>query len=164
MKIKAVVPGTVPGSTDSVPERLMSAFGGQEFARRVLVEIIGERLGVERVLERSGEYYVQKPDEMVLLEGAPHAVVVTVSGVSRNGRKAKQFHEAHGWLLKIVHETIEGIFPFDEKADVQYFVVMQLDDQIELKPGSGTYGTQLEWAANVRFTGEPADRLSTSSG
>ena len=164
MKVKAVVPVDSTGSDDSVPKRLMDAFGGAAFARRVLTEVVGECLGVENVLDRPAEYYVQRPDEMVAIEGKPLGVVVTISGASRDGRKAKQFHTALTKLHGIVMDTIKSLFALDEAADVQFFCIVQLDGQIELTPRSGTYGTQLEQTGRVSFTGNPDDRMSASPG
>jgi len=82
-------------------------------------------------------------------------VVVTISGASRDGRKAKQFHDGLGKLYGLVKETIEQLFALDETVNVQFFCVIQLDGQIELTPGSGVYGTQLEKAGRVSFTGNP---------
>ena len=154
MKVKAVVP-VVTTATGDKDQRLMNAFGSVEFAQRVLVGVIGECLGVERVLERPAEYYVQRPDQMVTLEGKPLGVVVTIGGASRDGRKAKQFHDGLGKLYGLVKETIEQLFALDETVNVQFFCVIQLDGQIELTPGSGVYGTQLEKAGRVSFTGNP---------
>ena len=164
MKVKAVVPVDSTGDQNSVPQRLMDAFGGGAFAKRVLVDVVGGCLGVENVLDRPAEYYVQRPDEMVAIEGKPLGVVVTISGASRDGRKAKQFHAALTKLYGIVKETIEALFAIDEAADIQFFCVIQIDGQIELTPGSGTYGTQLEQTGRVSFTGNPDDRMSISPG
>jgi len=87
-----------------------------------------------------------------------------LASASRDGRKAKQFHAALTKLYGIVKETIEALFAIDEAADIQFFCVIQIDGQIELTPGSGTYGTQLEQTGRVSFTGNPDDRMSISPG
>ncbi|MFA6018026.1 MAG: hypothetical protein WCT28_03265 [Patescibacteria group bacterium] len=157
MKIKAVVPEDSTCLQDSVlrPRCFVDAFGSEAFARRVLLEVVGECFGAERVLDRPSEYYVQRPDEMVVIGNRqPLGVVVTISGVSRDGRRAKQFHAAMAKLCEIVKDTIEGALSvLDGAVDVQFFCLIQLDGQIELTPGSGTYGTQLEQTGWVKHTG-----------
>lgn len=139
-KIKAVVPGG--GSDES--KGLSRVFGGAPFAREVLDLVVGGCLGVEDPLNRPAEYYVQVPDETVYA-GGKFGVVVTMSGVSRDGRTPKQFHAALMKLVDIATAYIRtALTNCKSTSRVQLFCVIQIDGQIELVPGKGAYGNQLE--------------------
>ena len=49
-------------------------------------------LGAKDPASRPAEYYVQVPDETICVEG--YGIEVRLTGVSRSGRKAAQFHAA----------------------------------------------------------------------
>jgi hypothetical protein len=62
--------------------------------------------------------------------------------VSRNGRKAKQFHDALKDLVRIVRGTIEAVLQPGQNC--QIFCVIMLDGEVETSPGSGHYSNNLE--------------------
>ena len=81
-----------PAITRGVPESIVDAFGSEIFARAFLSEICEKILGAKDPASRPAEYYVQVPDETICVEG--YGIEVRLTGVSRSGRKAAQFHAA----------------------------------------------------------------------
>ncbi|MFA6601484.1 MAG: hypothetical protein WCT02_01295 [Candidatus Paceibacterota bacterium] len=134
MKIKAACIGT--------PGMVAEALSSSEFAAEVLRAVVCDCLGVENVLQRPAEYYVQKADSGPSPKEGVMGVEVRLSGASRNGRTAKQFHTALKALLQTVSTTVRNALDSSQKCQV--FVVIMLDGDIETAPGSGKYSSNLE--------------------
>lgn len=134
MKIKACCIGT--------PETVNAALSGTEFANKVLSIVIGGALGVENVLKRPAEYYVQNADVGPASREGMMGVEVRLTGASRDGRKAKQFHDALKDLVVIVKVAVGKALLPGQKCQV--FCVIMLDGEIETQPGSGVYNSNLE--------------------
>lgn len=149
-----------PVLTRGVPNALVTAFNSDQFACAVLGKIVGQCLGVSDVFNRPAEFYMQEPDYAVS-GGGPMAVIMTLTGVSRDGRTAKQFHDA----LKALHEmTVDKVqTALDSEhpgyARVQVFTYIMLDGQVETAPGSGKYSNLLESEAVWVETRKPAETL-----
>ena len=140
MKLKAVI-------TDGTPEPVVSAMSSKEFASSFLTEVVSETLGAEDAFQRPAEYYVQVPDRTIFTGGG-FGVELRLTGVSRNGRSAKQFHNA----LKRLHQIAEGVIYYalircTPGTSVQLFTVLELDGEIETSPGSGEYSRFIEHPA-----------------
>jgi len=147
MKLKAAM-------TDGMPGVIVEAMSSREFASSFLEQVVGEALGVEKPHLRPAEFYVQKPD--FTINCGEFGVELRLTGVSREGRKAKQFHDA----LKALHElarnalqqavNVKGL-----QYKVQLFCVMMLNGDVETSPGSGVYSNVLEHPAEwVESTSE----------
>ncbi len=137
MKAKAACIGATPA--------IVAALSGTPFAARVLTEVVGKALGVEGAMQRPAEYYVQHADTGAAPAEGVMGVEVRLSGVSRDGRSPKMFHEALKSLDAIVQTTVmEALLPGER---CQVFVVIMLDEQIETSPGSRTYSNNLESTA-----------------
>lgn len=134
MKIKAACIGT--------PKEVVDAFSSNPFVSTVLLRVVEKELGVMNVLSRPAEYYVQKADTGPAPKEGVMGVEVRLSGVSRNGRTPKQFHNALSELVHIVKFTIEQIIDCDDKC--QIFCVIMIDGEVEVKPNSGVYSFNLE--------------------
>lgn len=137
MKIKAACIGT--------PEGVATALSSTPFASAALKSVVGEALGVEDVLTRPAEYYVQLADEGPAPQEGMMGVEVRLSGVSRNGRTAKQFHVALKELERIVESVVEKALEYGKKC--QIFCVIMIDGEVETAPGSGLFSNNLESAA-----------------
>ncbi|MBI2051109.1 MAG: hypothetical protein HYT31_04920 [Parcubacteria group bacterium] len=133
MKVKAVI-------SREAPMTLFAAFSSAAFARTFLQNVVSGCLGVKDPAERPAEYYVQEPDPMVAV-GGYLGVELRLTGVSRNGRTAKQFHDALKTLKDLAARTITENLT---AGRVQLFVVIVLDGDVETKPGSGQYSNVLE--------------------
>ena len=146
MKIKAACIG--------VPPLVVEALSGTEFASAALQEVVGEALGVKNVLNRPAEYYVQFADAGPAPKKDMMGVEVRLTGVSRNGRKAKQFHEALRALECIVERTV--MKTLDRGKKCQIFCIIMIDGDMETSPGSGNYSNNLEsepvWVKGMRRT------------
>lgn len=144
MKIKAACIG--------VPPLVVEALSGTEFASAALQEVVGEALGVKNVLNRPAEYYVQFADVGPAPKRGMMGVEVRLTGVSRNGRKAKQFHDALRALECIVERTV--MKTLDRGKKCQIFCVIMIDGDVETSPGSGNYSNNLEskpiWVRGMR--------------
>jgi len=144
MKIKAACIG--------VPPSVVEALSGTEFASAALQDVIGEALGVGNVLNRPAEYYVQDADVGPAPKKSIMGIEVRLTGASRNGRTAKQFHDALRALQCIVEKTVMKTLERGSKC--QIFCVVMLDGDIETSPGSGVYSNCLEskpmWVKGMR--------------
>ncbi len=136
MKVKAACIGT--------PPEFAVAFSGTRFATEILLRVIGKILGVEDVLSRPAEYYVQNADTGPAPAIGTMGVEVRLSGVSRNGRTAKQFHRAIEELELIVEQFVSSGLTGSQRC--QIFCVIMLDGEVETKPGSGKYSNNIESA------------------
>ena len=134
MKIKAACIGT--------PERVQAVLSGTQFASQVLSRVVEDNLGVNDVLKRPAEYYVQKADICTAPNEGMMGVEVRLSGASRNGRTAKQFHTALNSLLEIVANTVAATL--DPGEQCQVFCAIMVDGEVETRPGSGQYSNVLE--------------------
>lgn len=135
MKLKAAITrGALPA--------IVEAFGSDEFADAFLDVVVGKAFGVPNPISRPAEYYVQRPD-ITNRAGGFIGVEVRLTGVSRDGRTPKVFHDALVALDKLVGVTAAGALKGTD-SDVQIFVVMMLDKEIEVSPGSGIYSNVLE--------------------
>jgi hypothetical protein len=143
VKLKAVV-------TEGTPEPVVEAIGSQVFATRFLTEVATDILGAKAALSRPAEYYVQIPDRSIFT-GKNAGVELRLSGVSRNGRSAKQFHTALAKLHEIAKEMISNALSSDFNSGlcIQLFTVLMLDGDIETAPGSGEYSNVLEHPAEL---------------
>lgn len=148
MKIKAACIGT--------PDKVRVALSGTAFAGETLSRVIGGALGVENVLERPAEYYVQNADSGPAPQEGFMGVEVRLSGATRDGRTAKQFHRAIAELDSIVSETVRAVLEQGQRCQV--FCVIMLDGEIETAPGSGIYSSNLEsrpgWVSSA-YTEQP---------
>ena len=136
MKIKACCLGT------DVKPRIAGILSSTWFAQEVLTKVIGEALGVEDVLERPAEYYVQSADTGPAGKTGVMGVEVRLTGASRSGRTPKQFHAAILALDKVVKAAVVQELQGDEKCQV--FCMIMIDGQIETQKGTGDYGNQVE--------------------
>ncbi len=116
------------------------------FASAVLANVIGLALGVKEVLDRPAEYYLQKADIGPSPKEGIMGVEVRLSGASRDGRTAKQFHDAIKYLFKIVKDTVSDALEPGQKCQV--FCVIMLDGEVETAPGSGKYSNNVESQAD----------------
>ncbi|MBI1961502.1 MAG: hypothetical protein HYS45_02270 [Parcubacteria group bacterium] len=119
---------------------LFKAFSSEGFARTFLENVLVGCLGAKDPAERPAEYYVQEPDPMVTV-GVCLGVELRLTGISRGGRTAKQFHDALKALKDLAARTIAENL---KVGRVQLFVVIMLDGDVETKPGSGQYSNVLE--------------------
>ena len=139
MKLKAA-------ATDGLPQSVVDAFGGEKFAEKFLVEIVGDCLGAKNPLDRPAAFYVQHPDVTVRL-GDVYGIELRLTGVSRDGRTPAQFHEALKALVALAVETLSRALqesPGLNALRVQLFCFIMLDGQIENAPGSVHYTSVLE--------------------
>ena len=138
MKLKAVV-------SSRAPEDLHEAFASQEFTALFMSQVLAECLGVENPHLRPAEFYVQRPDESVTIDDHL-GVELRLTGVSRDGRKAALFHQALKALELLARQTIIQVLrdQGDSETEIQLFVVIMLDGDIETTPGSGIYSSVLE--------------------
>ena len=139
MKLKAAI-------TEGTPESVVKAMGSKEFAGAFIKTICADILGATNAIYQPGPYYVQKPDMTVqVLGGKSFGVELRLTGVSRRGRTAKQFHDAlnalHDLATGMIREALE---PVDKSMKVQLFTVLMLDGDVETSPGSGFYSNVLE--------------------
>ena len=141
MKLKAAI-------TKGAPESVVEAMGSVSFAMAFLREICVNILGAENVLIKPAEYYIQEPDVTVNIGGGI-GVELRLTGVSRNGRTAKQFHHALNGLHDLATETIRQALVLEGGAppSIQLFTVLMLDGDVETSPGSGVYSSVLEASA-----------------
>jgi hypothetical protein len=141
VKLKAVV-------TDGAPHPIVEALRTRRFATNFLVQVATEILGAENALERPAEFYVQIPDRTIYTgTGEGFGVELRLTGVSRNGRKASQFHKALAALHEIAKDEIVKALNSSPGLRVQLFTVLMLDGDIETSPGSGVYSSVLEHVA-----------------
>ena len=133
MKIKAACIGT--------PQEVVDAFSSNPFAASALMAV-GEKLGIHDILSRPAEYYVQKADVGPAPRKGIMGVEVRISGVSRDGRTPKQFHDTLIEIVNIVRCTIEGRIGSEDEC--QIFCVIMLDGAIEVSPSSGLYSVNVE--------------------
>ena len=97
--------------------------------------------------KRPAEFYVQEPDRTVCVNGQI-GVELRFTGVSRNGRKAAQFHKALNTLETLARQTISHVLTSGGSLmKVQLFCVLMLDGDVETAPGSGQYSDVLETEA-----------------
>jgi len=140
MKTKAVVIGG--------PESLREAFSSHDFARAVLESVVEGILDVPHVLQRPAEYYVQEADRAPAISSTSIiGVEVRMTGISRNGRTAKQFHDALKKLEDIVENTVIATLPHATAPRCQVFCALMLDGDVETAPGSGVYSSIIEGKA-----------------
>jgi hypothetical protein len=137
VKIKAACVGT--------PQLVVQALSGTPFASMVLSAVIGRSLGVENVLERPAEYYVQDADVGPAPKAGVMGVEVRLTGASRSGRTPKQFHNALKELYRITREAVRQALSPGQKCQV--FCVIMIDGEIETAAGSGVYSNNLEGPA-----------------
>ena len=97
---------------------------------------------VSRVLDRPAEFYLQIADTGPSARVGMMGVEVRLSGVSRQGRTAKQFHLALEKLVEVVVRFVTKSLPVDKTCQV--FCVIMLDGDIETSPGSGQYSANIE--------------------
>ena len=141
MKLKAVV-------TEGTPHPVVEALRTRGFATNFLVQVATEILGAENALARPAEFYVQIPDRTIYTgTGEGYGVEIRLTGVSRNGRKAAQFHKALAKLHEIAKEKMAKALNNSQGLRVQLFTVLMLDGDIETSPGSGVYSNMLEHPA-----------------
>ena len=133
MKLEAVI-------TRGVPDEVVDDLGGDGFAMDFLAMVVGDCLGVEHATQRPAEFCVQEPDRTVCVNGH-FGVELRLTGVSRQGRSAKEFHDALKSLVDIAKEHIARNL---KKGRVQLFCVIMLDGDVETSPGSGVYSNTLE--------------------
>ncbi len=150
VKLKAVI-------TDGAPKLVVAAMSSQVFANRFLNEVVAKILGAENALERPAEFYVQLPDRTIYTRGL--GVELRLTGVSRNGRKASQFHKALAKLHEIAKDALSNALKGRTVYQIQLFTVLMLDGDIETSPGSGVYSNVLEhpaeWVTATQETENP---------
>ncbi|MBI2064295.1 MAG: hypothetical protein HYT66_01125 [Candidatus Yanofskybacteria bacterium] len=134
MKIKAACIGT--------PDEVVVALSSTTFASWVLSDVVEDVLGVKNVLERPAEYYVQMADVGPAPKEGMMGVEVRLTGASRDGRTAKQFHTAARILHHIVQRTVEQALDIGERCQV--YCVIMTDGEVETAPGSGKYSNNIE--------------------
>jgi len=137
MKVKAACIGT--------PESVVKALSGKAFSFDVLTSVIGVALGVSDVMNRPAEYYVQNADEGPSSANGVMGVEVRLTGASREGRTAKQFHSALKALVNVTKAIVSQSLWEGERC--QIFCVIMVDGDIETAPGSGKYSNNLESTA-----------------
>ena len=125
------------------------------FASCILRNVANEILEIKDANRRPAEFYVETPRFSVQAvndtrtEMLPIGVELRLTGVSRNGRKAKQFHVAlnmlHNCAKEQLQDVLESIGNYQRK--VQLFTVLMLDGDVETSPGSGVYSNMLEHPA-----------------
>lgn len=131
--------------SNTAPQALFDAFGGSEFADVFLTSVVGDILGAKQPWLCPAEYSVQMPDRSVGRDPEIWSVELRLTGVSRNGRKVSQFHDALDELLQNAIEVIEGVLgEVDGNPRVQLFCVLMLDGDVETWLGSGAYSPVLE--------------------
>ncbi len=135
MKLKAAI-------TDGAPDELFVAFGAAWFAEAFIDRIATKLLGAKRAMSRPAEYYVQFPDRTIAVANCEIGIEVRLTGVSRAGRSPEVFYKMLEELQRLVRETAKQVLPSNVKA--QIFVVVMLDGDIEVQPGSGRYSSVLE--------------------
>ncbi|MBI2475327.1 hypothetical protein HYV69_02780 [Candidatus Uhrbacteria bacterium] len=126
----------------------------KRFAMSFLVDVVTEILGPQSAIERPAEFYVQWPDRTVYTESG-FGVELRLTGVSRYGRKASQFHKALAKLHDIAkNEIADALATSACGTRIQLYTVIMLDGDIETSPGSGVYSSVLEheaeWVVAVR--------------
>jgi len=137
MKIK-------PAVTKGIDSAVVVALDSPDFAGRVLEGVCHDCLGATNVLGRPAEYYVQELDQTVRV-GNDYGVEVRLTGVSRNGRTPKQFHEALKRLVELYRKQIyDALVSAVSTQRVQLFVVIMIDGDVEVSPDSGQYSNALE--------------------
>lgn len=140
MELKAAI-------TKGAPARLIAAFGTMGFADAFLHDVVGTAFGIEDPLRRPAEYCVLEPDITNEADGLI-GVGVRLTGASRDGRTPKVFHDAQKALELLVERTTgEALHGTGKSA--QIFIVMVLDKEIEVSPGSGRYSNVLESVPKV---------------
>ncbi len=137
MKVKPVL-------TKGMPPEVVKAMSSSKFACWFLDDVVAGALGVTNPIGRPGEFYMQEPDFSVDTGGG-WGVELRLTGVSRSGRKAKQFHEAvrrmHFGAKSFLEEALLSA---GSSQQIHLFTVLMLDGDIETAPGSGAYSNVLE--------------------
>lgn len=141
VKLKAVI-------TDGAPQPVVEAMCSRGFTATFLVGVVQEILDAKDVLSRPAEFYVQHPDHTIYAGDGRFGVELRLTGVSRNGRTPKKFHDALKNLHAIAKEEIKlALQKCGPGSCVQLFTVLMLDGDIETSPGSGVYSNVLEHPA-----------------
>lgn len=158
VKLKAVI-------TDGAPQPVEEALYSGEFAATFLVEVVQKLLGVTDAISRPAEFYVQHPDISIYAGDGRFGVELRLTGVSRNGRTPKQFHEALKHLHEIAKTKIKlALEKCGSDSCIQLFTVIMLDGDIETSPGSGVYSNVLEhpaeWVTGTPQIGNPPTERS----
>lgn len=153
MKLKAAI-------TDGAPAGLIEAFGSKQFAIDFLNEVVIDVFKADCPGMRPAEFYVQKPDITIGINTC-WGVELRLTGVSRGGRAAHVFHQALKALKKLAKRTILKHLP--EGEDVQIFVVLMIDGDVETSPGSGTYTSVLETEPVWVNHDEPSDEADIAA-
>jgi hypothetical protein len=139
MKFKAVVVG--PDDNIIVGD-LMQKLGSLDFATEVLQKVADKKLGFGNPLDRPAEAYLQLPDRGMSKE---IGVVMNLTGVSRDGREPKQFHEAlqvlHDSTVSVIQEVMNRL---EFTCGVQAWTTIMLDGPIPIDKDSGQYSSILE--------------------
>lgn len=123
-------------------EKVVESLNGEEFAESVITRVMGRALGVQNVLARPAEYYVQPVVKCPVAVKGLTGVSVRLTGVSRDGRPTHMFHSALRELSIIVVGTVRKALIAREIC--QIFCVVVLDDMVETPPGSSKYSSNLE--------------------
>ncbi len=141
MKIKF----TMPGEEEPAFSRLWDRKIRRGFYREFVTQVLGEILGVKDALSRPAAYYPQKPDEMDTVVDGMFGLVLQLTGVSRDGRTAKQFQDAYKLAAELVSHFVKSNIPRGTR--VQVMVQFALDGAAECNANSpGTYTAIPDWA------------------
>jgi len=102
---------------------------------------------IKQTEKRPAEFCVQLPTSLVKI-GNSIGVELRLTGVSRNGRKAKQFHNALETVHSFTKDMIQRFLTnHNDKTKIQLFTTLELDGDVETPPGSGAYSNVLEHPA-----------------
>lgn len=132
MKLKAAI-------SEGTPKEVFDAFGDAQFASAFLNKIVDSCLGAQAPAARPAEFYVQKPDETVCVNGQ-FGVEVRMTGVSRGQRCSAQFEQAMHLLFVLSKYAIANALQrAGSEEKVQLFCVIMLDGVVEYPTGSGEW-------------------------
>ncbi|MCL5794830.1 MAG: hypothetical protein M1338_00505 [Patescibacteria group bacterium] len=144
MKFKAVLSGI----NTAINPAIVKAMSSSQLAKKLIELVSGKCLGAANPLFRPSEYYMQWPDMAVAAIDGTMGVEMRLTGVSRDGREPKQFHEALRVLHEVTKDTLKQAMEESGcRESIQLFTAIMLDGEVPVDPKSGLYSNILEHPA-----------------
>lgn len=127
-----------------VPQQIRAALVEQKFNQELVQLVIGDWLGVSNPLDKPAEHQVVRPEECLSL-GQHEGVMLTLSGVTRNGREHKQIHRAIRQMEQLAIAQLQRALQSPGLHwRLQFRCVIELDGEVEVQPSSGYYSRWIE--------------------
>jgi hypothetical protein len=131
-------------ATRSLPQDLLAYLDSEDFARRLLIKVLGEQLHVPNPLSHPAAHYVQQLDPAIEVDGK-QGIELTLSKISvRDGRNFGKALEA---MKDLLIQAIKNFVPVGKS--VQIFCVIATD-----APVYNTSSTLFEMEEEMWIDGE----------